>query len=34
MVFYFLIFCNETLHVCRWAWKNNDPIVSLKSSKK
>jgi hypothetical protein len=29
-VFYFWIFLNETWHMCRWAWKNNNLKVSLK----
>jgi hypothetical protein len=28
--FIFWIFFNETWHICRWAWKNNNLKVSLK----
>jgi hypothetical protein len=33
-IFYFWIFFNETGHIRRWAWKNNNLKVSLKSPKK
>jgi hypothetical protein len=33
-IFYFWIFFNETWHVRRWASKNNNLKVSLKSLKK
>jgi hypothetical protein len=30
----FWIFFNETRHICKWAWKNNNLKISLKSPRK